>query len=45
VSTATKVPQTRDMNGGELFYGLAVDAQLEAARAGGLPSVRPDPGA
>ena len=28
-----------------LFYGLAADAQLEAARAGGLPPVRPDPGA
>ena len=28
-----------------LFYGLAAAAQLEAARAGGLPPVRPDPGA
>lgn len=27
-----------------LFYGLAAAAQLEAARAGGLPPVRPDPG-
>ena len=27
-----------------LFYGLAGAAQLEAARAGGLPPVRPDPG-
>jgi YihY family inner membrane protein len=28
-----------------LFYGLAAAAQLEAVRAGGLPPVRPDPGA
>lgn len=28
-----------------LFYGLAGAAQLEAARAGGPPPVRPDPGA
>jgi YihY family inner membrane protein len=28
-----------------LFYGLAAAAQLEAARVGGLPPVRPDPGA
>lgn len=28
-----------------LFYGLAAAAQLEATRAGGLPPVRPDPGA
>jgi YihY family inner membrane protein len=28
-----------------LFYGLSAAAQLEASRAGGLPPVRPDPGA
>jgi YihY family inner membrane protein len=28
-----------------LFYGLAAAAQLEAARVGDLPPVRPDPGA